>query len=112
MTTGTGSVYIGHAQPPESLLTLAEYLELSLDEGQCVVMIRRGKDVCAVYVGDPAGLPDELTSYGTIASGLAEKILEITQAGVNRIMIGDQAYRFVRSFTHIDKDGAIVFAPA
>lgn len=37
---------------------------------------------------------------GTIAAGVADEILELTHAGVNRITVGDQTYRFVRSFTH------------
>jgi hypothetical protein len=94
------------------LVTLAEYLELSLDEGERVVMMRHGSDVCAVYVGDPAGSQGDLTGHGTIAATLADEILELTQAGVNRITIGDQTYRFVRSFTHVGDSGAVIFAPA
>jgi hypothetical protein len=32
-----------------------------------------------------------------IAAGVADEILELTQAGVNQIAVGDQTYRFVRS---------------
>ena len=32
-----------------------------------------------------------------IAAGMADEILELTQAGVNQIAVGDQTYRFVRS---------------
>jgi hypothetical protein len=35
-----------------------------------------------------------------------------TQVGVNRITVGDQTYRFFRSFTHIANVGAVVFATA
>ncbi|CAG4886056.1 hypothetical protein [Paraburkholderia saeva] len=110
MTTSSGSGPLDTT--PESLLTLAEFLELSLDEGARVVMMRHGTDVCSVYVGDPTSEEVALTDHGTIAATVANEILERTQAGVNRIAIGDRTYRFVRSFTHIDNVGAVVFAPA
>jgi len=34
------------------------------------------------------------------------------QVGVNRMTVGDQTYRFFRSFTHIADVGAVIFAPA
>jgi hypothetical protein len=94
------------------LLALAKYLELALDEGKCVVLMRHGVGVCAVYIGDPAGLQDDLAVHGEIAAALADGMLESTQVGVNQITIGDQPYRFIRSFTHIGDQGAVVFAPA
>ncbi|MFM0388579.1 hypothetical protein [Paraburkholderia dipogonis] len=94
------------------MLTLVEYLELSLDAGECVVMMRHGTDVCAVYLGDPADEDNELTGHGTIAADVTEEILELTRAGVNRITTGGQTYRFVRSFAHIADVGAVIFAPA
>jgi hypothetical protein len=75
-------------------------------------MMRHDADVCSVYVGDPADEENPLTGHGTIAAGVADEILELTQAGVNRIAVGDQTYRFVRSFTHIADVGAVVFGPA
>jgi hypothetical protein len=111
MATVSGSAYNPQGQTPESLLTLAEYLELSLDVGESVVMMRPRRDTCAVYVGDPAGPQDDLAGRGTITAALADEILELTQAGVNRITIGGQTYRFIRSFTHIDDGGAVIFAP-
>jgi hypothetical protein len=110
-TTGGGANDSSQEQTSESLLTLAGYLELSLDAGACVVMLRRGADVCPVYIGDPAGTPDELTRRGSISISLANEILETTHAGVNRITIGEQAYQFFRSFTQIEDSGAVVFAP-
>jgi hypothetical protein len=101
-----------HGQPPESLLALAKYLELALDEGKCVVLMRHGVGVYAVYIGDPTGLQDDLAVHGEIAAVLADGMLESTQVGVNQITIGDQPYRFIRSFTHIGDQGAVVFAPA
>lgn len=112
MTANSGLAYDPHGQAPGSLVTLVEYLELSLDEGECVVMMRRDTDVCAVYIGHPADEDNALTSHGTIAVDVADEILELTQAGVNRITLGDQTYRFVRSFTHIDDVGAVIFSPA
>jgi hypothetical protein len=112
MTTASGLLPSQHGQPPESLLTLSKYLELALDEGECVVLIRHGADVCAVYIGDPTGSADDLADHGTISAALADEILELTEAGANRITIGDQAYRFIRSFTYIADRGAVVFTPA
>ncbi|WP_211608723.1 hypothetical protein [Paraburkholderia haematera] len=111
MTTDSGLAYDPQGPMPGSLVTLLEYLELSLDEGECVVMMRHGTDVCAVYIGNPADEDNELTGHGTIAAGVADEILELTQAGINRITVGDQTYRFVRSFTHIADVGAVIFTP-
>lgn len=112
MAADSGLAYDPQGQTPGSLLTLVEYLELSLDEGECVVMMRHGTGVCAVYIGDPADEDNELTGHGTIAAGVADEILELTHAGLNRITLGDQTYRFVRSFTHIADVGAVIFSPA
>jgi hypothetical protein len=112
MAADSGSAYDPQGRTPGSLLTLVEYLELSLDEGECVVMMRRGTDVCAVYIGNPADEDNELRGHGTIAVDVADEILELTQSGVNRITLGDQTYRFVRSFTHIADVGAVIFTPA
>jgi len=111
MATDIGSAHSAQRQPSDALLTLAQYLEVSLDAGTCVVMLRQSTDVCAVYVGDPAGTQDGLTRHGTISAALADEILEVTHAGANRISVGEQTYRFVRSFTHIRGSGAVVFAP-
>jgi hypothetical protein len=112
MATTSGLAPSQHGRTPESLLTLAEYLELALDEGECVVLMRHGDDVWTIYIGDPTGSQDDLAGHGTIAATLANGMLELTEAGANRITIGDQPYRFVRSFTHIVDRGAVVFAPA
>ena len=50
MATASGWVCGPEEKTLESLLTLVEYLELSLDEGQHVVMMRHGSAVCAVYL--------------------------------------------------------------
>ena len=91
----------------ESLLTLAEYLELSLDTGGSVVMMQKCNDVCAMYVGDATRDQDELRYHGDITATQAEEILEQTHAGRNRLEIGGQLYRFVRSFTHFEDRGAV-----
>jgi hypothetical protein len=99
-------------QTPESLLTLAEYLELALDMGGSFIMMRPRAQTCAMYIGDPAGSHDDLRSFGTIEAVLADEILRLTHAGINFLEIDGQPYRFVRSFTHIDGRGATVFALA
>jgi hypothetical protein len=108
----SSAVPLQHGQPAESLLTLSRYLELALDDGACVVLVRRGADICSVYIGDPTGEEDDLTGHGTITVALANEILELTSSGANQMTIGDVAYRFVRSFTHIAERGATVFTPA
>ena len=112
MTTDSGVVPSQDGMLPEPLVTLSRYLELALDEGECVILIRRGTEDCLVYVGDPTGAEDDLAGRGAIAMALADEILELTAAGANQITIGDQTYRFIRSFTHIADRGAVVFTPA
>jgi hypothetical protein len=112
MATASDLPYGPQGPTPDSLQALAAYLELSLDKGKCVVMMRHGKDVCSVYVGDPANEEDVLTGHGTLSVAVADEILELTQVGVNRMTLGDQTYRFFRSFTHISDVGAVIFAPA
>jgi hypothetical protein len=112
MASASDLTYGRQGQTPDSLRALAAYLELSLDNGKCVVMMRHDKDVCSVYVGDPAGEENDLTGHGTISAAVAYEILELTQVGVNRMTGGDQTYRFFRSFTHIADVGAVIFAPA
>ena len=111
MATAFGLVIDPQGQTPESLLALAGYLELALDEAKSVVMMRHGVDVCSVYIGHSGGDEADLIGHGTIAAAVADEILEFTQPGINRITIGDRTYRFFRSFTHIDDSGAVVFAP-
>ncbi|WP_206997675.1 hypothetical protein [Trinickia mobilis] len=112
MAAASDLTYSPQGQTPESLRTLAKYLELSLDEGKRVVMMRNSTGVCLVYLGDPGGEEDNLTGHGTISAAVADEILQLTQVGVNRIKVGDQTYRFFRSFTHIADVGAVVFTPA
>ena len=42
----------------------------------------------------------------------AEAILRLTKVGRNRIEIAGRKYYFVRSFTHFEDRGAVVFAPS
>jgi hypothetical protein len=58
----------GHPElVPESLQTLAEYLERSLDKATSIVMMRHTAGACTVYLGDPAGLREDMKQIGTIA---------------------------------------------
>lgn len=74
-------------------------------------MMRHGTNICDVYLGDSTSSEGDLTRLGSIAAAVADEILELTQAGVNRITVGDQACWFIRSFTHIADVGAVVFWP-
>lgn len=96
----------------EVMTLLAEYLELSLNSGGSVIMMQKCNDVCAMYVGDARRDQDRLRYHGNIAATQAEEILEQTHAGRNRLEIGGQLYRFIRSFKHFEDRGAVVFAPS
>ncbi|MFM0292211.1 MULTISPECIES: hypothetical protein [Paraburkholderia] len=101
----------GHPeQVPESLRTLAEYLERALDSAMSIVMVRPTDGVCIVYLGDPAGLREDLKQIGTISTSLANETLELTTSGTNQMHVGGQAYRFVRSFTQVGDMAAVVFS--
>jgi hypothetical protein len=75
-------------------------------------MMRPTDGVCIVYLGDPAGLREDLKQIATIATSLANSMLESTVSGVNELQINDQIYRFARSFTQIDEMAAVVFSMA
>jgi thiamine monophosphate synthase len=108
------SIVSGQSAPAESseaLMTLAKYLELSLDAGASLVMLRKSHDQCDVYVGDPAEAPNELKHQGTVSIILADEILVATRAGQNQVSIEDRTYRFLRTFTHIQSSGAVIFTP-
>jgi hypothetical protein len=101
----------GHPElVPESLQTLAEYLERSLDKATSIVMMRHTAGACTVYLGDPAGLREDMKQIGTIAISLANDMLESTSSGANQMQIGGQVYRFVRSFTQVGATAAVVFS--
>jgi hypothetical protein len=95
---------------PESLRILAEYLERALDGATSIVMMRHSDGACTVYLGDPAGLREDLKQIGTIATSLANDMLESTSSGPNQVRVGSQAYRFVRSFTQVGDTAAVVFS--
>ena len=110
MADDNGLANVHPEQAPESLQTLAEYLERSLDKAASVVMMRHTADVCTVYLGDPAGPREDLRQIGTIAIPLANDMLELTSSGANQMPIGIQVYRFVRSFTQVGNTAAVVFS--
>jgi hypothetical protein len=115
MTTVSDLASGSQGESPESLLTLAKYLELSLDAGTCIVMMRRASDVVSIILGEPTGDPKDLKDLKdstTITTALADEILELTKSGTNQVTVGEIQYRFFRSFTHIAGVGAVVFAPA
>ncbi|ADG14528.1 conserved hypothetical protein [Paraburkholderia atlantica] len=95
---------------PESLRTLAVYLERSLDNAISIVMMRHTPDACTVYLGDPEGSREDLKQIGTITIPAANGILESTSSGANTMQVGGQVYRFVRSFTQVGDMAAVVFS--
>jgi hypothetical protein len=95
---------------PEALLTLAEYLELSLDAGGSLIIMRHTSGTATLYTGDAEGLREDLKERGTTSASLANEILEVTQVGANLIEIEGRTYRFFRSFAHIGGAPAVVFS--
>ncbi|MCC8400614.1 hypothetical protein LJ655_01675 [Paraburkholderia sp. MMS20-SJTN17] len=92
--------------------TLSEYLELSLDQGKSLILVRSQGGKSDVYLGEP-GEPDAgLTSCAAIQNAVVHAILESTRSGMNELVIDGQTYRFVRTFAQVAEHGAIVFTPA
>jgi len=112
MTTATSSAYAMRTSTPASLRELANYLELALDAGQSVVVMRYGASERAVYIGDPDCPLDELSSSDAVAAHLAEEMLALTEPGMNRITADGQIYRFKRTHRYIADRQAVIFAPA
>ena len=111
MTTGTGSAHAMRASTPASLRELANYLELALDAGQAVAVMRYGESERSVYIGDPDASLDELSSNGVVAAYLADEMLALTEPGVNRMTADGQTYRFTRTHKYIADRQVVVFAP-
>lgn len=109
--TGNNGLADAHSElVPQSLRILAEYLERSLDKATSIVMMRHTAGACTVYLGDPAGLREDLKQIGTIEIALANDMLESTSSGANQMQIGGQLYHFVRSFTQVGETAAVVFS--
>jgi hypothetical protein len=96
----------------EAMATLSEYLELALDKGRHLIMVRSQGDTNILYLGDTGSAEDELTKCGVIQNELANAILESTSSGFNELTINDGVYRFMRTFTQVGGKGAVVFASA
>jgi hypothetical protein len=99
------------ASSVEAMATLCEYLELALDKGGHLVMVKnRSTGTSTLYVGD-VSLPDEnLPKCGVIKNDVADAILDATQSGFNELSLNGEAYRFMRFFSHVGNQGAVVFA--
>jgi hypothetical protein len=111
MAPSNAAIYQSGTCTPESLRTLAGYLELALDEGESVVLMRVGTQVRSVYVGDPSGALEDLTDSGVVDAFQADEMLMLTNLGLNRITADGQQYRFVRSVRYIADRQAVVFTP-
>ncbi|MFL9933027.1 hypothetical protein P0D88_28270 [Paraburkholderia sp. RL18-103-BIB-C] len=111
MTHASGANTGQRAPLLEALLTLAEYLELSLDAGASLIVMRHASDTATLYLGDASGPREDLKRRGTVTASLANEILDATRAGVNVMEIEGRTYRFFRSFTHMDDVAAVVFSP-
>ena len=95
----------------EAMATLSEYMELALDKGGHLVMVKsRDTGTCTLYVGDETMPEENLPKCGVIRNDLADAILEFTESGLNELSMNGEAYRFMRFFTDVDRQGAVVFA--
>ena len=95
----------------EAMATLSEYLELALDKGGRLIMVKsQSSGSCTLYVGDETVSDEDLPKCGAIQSDLANAILESTESGLNELSINGEAYRFMRFFTEVGNQGAVVFA--
>lgn len=111
MTPSNAAIYQTQACTPDSLRTLAGYLELALDEGESVVLMRIGTQVRSVYIGNPSGALEDLTDHGVVDAFQADEMLALTQLGLNRITADDQQYRFMRGVRYIADRQVVVFTP-
>ncbi|RFU45143.1 hypothetical protein [Paraburkholderia sp. DHOC27] len=112
MTTASDWVNGSQEATPESLRTLVKYLELSLDKGKSVVIMRQETGEFSVSLGDPSDDENPLKRQGTLAAGIASEILAFTRPGANLITSEGETYRFFRSFAQVGQAGAVVFAPS
>jgi hypothetical protein len=94
----------------EALVTLAEYLELSLDAGGSLIIMRHTSGTATLYTGNAEGPREDLKPHGTTTAALANGILEATQVGANLLELDGRTYRFFRSFAHIGGTPAVVFS--
>jgi len=94
----------------QAFATLAEYLELALDKGRNLVMVRSQSDKSTLYLGDVHSSEEELTKCGLVANELADAILEATASGFNELTFNGGTYRFMRTFSQVGSKGALVFA--
>lgn len=100
------------ARDAEALATLSEYLELSLDKGKNLILVRGQSGKSDVYLGEPDDPQLEWVRCGSIQNTVASAILEATRSGLNELSIQGQTYRFVRMFTQVLDQGGVVFAAA
>ncbi|MDR3095993.1 MAG: hypothetical protein LBV73_02850 [Paraburkholderia sp.] len=96
----------------EALATLAEYLELLLDKGKSLILVRSQAESSDVFLGDASEPEEDWTRHGKIRNAMASAVLGLTRSGFNELTIGGQTYRFVRAFTEVSHQGAVVFSAA
>jgi hypothetical protein len=93
------------------MATLSEYLELALDKGGQLVMVRnQSSGTSTLYIGDATLTGEDLPKCGVIQNELADAILEATGSGFNQLNINGETYRFMRFFTEVGHQGAVAFA--
>jgi hypothetical protein len=95
----------------EALKTLSEYLELALNRGGQLFVVKGNSGTSTLYLGETneSGVDGALKQCGVVANTLADAMLEATESGFNQLTFNDSAYRFIRSFTDVDGRGAVVF---
>ena len=91
------------------MATLSEYLELALDKGGHLVMVKTKSGTSTLYVGDIPLSAENLRQCAVIQSDIADAILDATGSGLNEMDINGETYRFMRFFTEFDDKGAVAF---
>jgi hypothetical protein len=96
----------------QALYKLAALLELVLDNGHAACVFRRfGRLRWQIFVGDPEGPLQEMTSYGFAEAHELDAIRRQTVDGLNVLVINGEMYRFTRSDRSISHAPGTVFVP-
>jgi hypothetical protein len=95
-----------------AMVQLAAFLERALDVGSSVVVMEPHNSECVVGIGDPYEYDADLGNCETLGVAVVDEMLRATKIGINELIIGEQAYRFARSFLQLTTGNAVVFSPS
>jgi hypothetical protein len=95
-----------------AMVQLANFLEQALDIGSNVVVMEPHNNECMVGIGNPYEYDVGLRKCETLSVAVVDEMLRATNIGMNELIIGEQAYRFARSFLQLAHGNAVVFSPS